>query len=70
MSLLALILAAFFAMNMGGSGMPEPMVMLDATSIMGIGSANHGHRFIAMERKGRSNCRQSQSTRHRGSNLC
>ena len=28
-------------------GMPEPMVMLDATSIMGIGSANSGHRFIA-----------------------
>lgn len=27
-------------------GMPEPMVMLDATSIMGIGSANHGHKFI------------------------
>ena len=28
-------------------GMPEPMVMLDATSIMGIGSANNSHRFIA-----------------------
>jgi sulfate permease len=28
-------------------GMPEPMVMLDATSIMGIGSANRGHKFIA-----------------------
>ena len=27
-------------------GMPEPMVMLDATSIMGIGSANSGHKFI------------------------
>ena len=27
-------------------GMPEPMVMLDATSIMGIGSANHGYRYI------------------------
>lgn len=27
-------------------GMPEPMVMLDATSIMGIGSFNHGHKFI------------------------
>jgi len=27
-------------------GMPEPMVMLDATSIMGIGSVNSGHKFI------------------------
>jgi sulfate permease len=27
-------------------GMPEPMVMLDATSIMGIGSVNRGHAFI------------------------
>ena len=27
-------------------GVPEPMVMLGATSIMGIGSANHGHRFL------------------------
>jgi len=27
-------------------GMPEPMVMLDATSIMAIGSANRGHKFM------------------------
>lgn len=27
-------------------GMPEPMVMLDATSIMGIGSVNKGYKFI------------------------
>ncbi len=27
-------------------GMPEPMVMLGATSIMGIGSVNSGHKFI------------------------
>lgn len=27
-------------------GMPEPMVMLGATSVMGIGSVNNGHRFI------------------------
>ncbi len=27
-------------------GMPEPMVMLDASSIMGIGSADSGHKFI------------------------
>jgi sulfate permease len=31
-------------------GMPEPMVMLDATSIMGIGSANSSHRFIATQK--------------------
>ncbi len=28
-------------------GIPEPMVMLDATVIMGIGGVNNGHRFIA-----------------------
>ena len=27
-------------------GMPEPMVMIDATCIMGIGSADKGHKFI------------------------
>jgi sulfate permease len=27
-------------------GIPEPIVMMDATSIMGIGSANSGHKFI------------------------
>lgn len=27
-------------------GMPEPMVMLDALAIMGIGSADSGHKFI------------------------
>ena len=27
-------------------GIPEPMVMMDAVSIMGIGSANRGHRYI------------------------
>jgi sulfate permease len=27
-------------------GMPEPMVMLDASSIIGIGSADSGHKFI------------------------
>ena len=27
-------------------GMPEPMVMLGATSVMGIGSVNSGHRFM------------------------
>ena len=27
-------------------GMPEPMVMLGATSMMGIGSVNSGHKFI------------------------
>jgi sulfate permease len=28
-------------------GMPEPMVMLDASSVIGIGSADSGHKFIA-----------------------
>lgn len=27
-------------------GMPEPMVMLGATSVMGIGSVNSGHKFV------------------------
>jgi sulfate permease len=27
-------------------GMPEPMVMLDASSVIGIGSADSGHKFI------------------------
>jgi len=31
-------------------GMPEPMVMLDAASIMGIGSVNSGHKFIISHR--------------------
>lgn len=34
-----LLLASIF-------GIPEPMVMMDALSIMGIGSVNHGHRIL------------------------
>jgi sulfate permease len=31
-------------------GMPQPMIMLDATSIIGIGSADAGHRYILTHR--------------------